>query len=63
MQRSAALSGFVQLCAPLGALSRWLRAPRGAQSRATPPRGAESCTLQPSAASGCRRRLGLFGGA
>eukprot|EP00969_Alexandrium_andersonii_P217215 9595412-Alexandrium_andersonii.AAC.1 len=31
-QLSAASGGFVQLCAPFGALSRWLRAPQGAHS-------------------------------
>eukprot|EP00969_Alexandrium_andersonii_P216038 9543000-Alexandrium_andersonii.AAC.1 len=31
MQLSAAFGRFVQLCAPLGALSRWLRAPKDAR--------------------------------
>eukprot|EP00969_Alexandrium_andersonii_P257331 11376796-Alexandrium_andersonii.AAC.1 len=50
MQLAAALGDGVQLCAPLGAPSCRLRAPKGAQSCAKPPNIEESCALQPSAA-------------
>eukprot|EP00969_Alexandrium_andersonii_P269512 11912191-Alexandrium_andersonii.AAC.1 len=58
MQLSATLGGFVQLCAPVGALSRRLSAPRGAESCTKPPKATEHCILQLSAPLGCIERLG-----
>eukprot|EP00969_Alexandrium_andersonii_P357052 15447915-Alexandrium_andersonii.AAC.1 len=63
MQLPAAPGGFVQLRAPLGALSRWPRAPEGAQSHTKPPEAAESCMLQLSATLGCAKSFGQLGGA